>query len=258
MGDVDAALLLEQRHEEVVDGVLVVRIVGADDAGHAGMTIEVLRRIRRARVLHGPRQLRAIELGEGLFYGGTALPGFVEVGRECLGEVVREPRTADGHRVEARELRVALRAQGRLPVHRERVVRVDDRVHLRDQAVVLRRHALALALIRHDLHVPAVQHVVLVDERLPRLVEHLGIRVGDERALGLEDGVDLRAVVGHVVDQHLLQVRLEELLGFGLRQNLGRDVGIGGPFLLAPSCALSRSASGHPGTKSNNQRESIP
>ena len=48
---------------------------------------------------------------------------------------------------------------------------------------------------------------MLVDELLPRLVEHLRVGVRDERALRRQDGVDLGAVVRHVVDERDLVAR---------------------------------------------------
>src|SRR5207244_12479322 len=61
-------------------------------------------------------------------------------------------------------------------------------------------HALALARVGGDVHLAPVEHVVAVDEVGHGRVEGLGLVVGDEQPLGLEDGVDLGAVVRHVVD----------------------------------------------------------
>src|SRR5207249_3009075 len=72
--------------------------------------------------------------------------------------------------------------------------------HLREEALVVGRHALALALVGDDLHLASVEHEVLVDEALERLVEHDALAVALVEALGLEDGVDLGAVVREVVD----------------------------------------------------------
>ena len=204
--DVVAAVLLQCRVEHLLHRVLVVGVVGADDAEPAGLPVEVLGRVVGAGVLRlarrhvDARHLVAPPLGERRLHPAGALPRAVEVRRVGVGELVAEAVAAHADRLLAGQLGVAGGAQGGVPEDDVRVVRVDDLVHLGDQALVVGRHALAPALVGLDVHLAPVEHVVLVEEDLHGLVELLGVGVGDEGALGLEDGVHLGAVVGDVVD----------------------------------------------------------
>src|SRR5581483_7097873 len=117
------------------------------------------------------------------------------------------PDAAPGDDVVLCESGVAGRAQRRRPHHAVRVVLADDRVHLGQQARVVGWNRLTLTLIRDDLHLATPQHVVGVDEVLPGGVELDALLVALVKALGLQDGVDLGAVVRQVVDQRDLVPR---------------------------------------------------
>src|SRR5206468_5441343 len=82
-----------------------------------------------------------------------------------------------------------------------------------------------------DLHLASVEHEVLVDEALERLVEHDALAVALVEALGLEDGVDLGAVVREVVDD---------------RDRVGGDALPGGALVVGE---LAAGSTGHAGRR---------
>ena len=196
----------QRRRQHLVHGVLVVRIIGADDPQAARLTVEVLSRVVRLGVadlaigIADAGELLAPPLAEGSLHPRCALTARVEVRRELVGELVTEAVAAEGDDPLASDLGETGGANRREPLEDVRVIRVDDAIDLGDQAGQVGWHAPALALVGDDLHLAAVEHEVLVDEVLHRRVEGPGVVGGDELALGLEDGVDLGAVVGHVVD----------------------------------------------------------
>ena len=205
MGDILTALPLELRHQDVVDDVAVVGRVGGDDAQHPGLAIEVLGRVLVSRELHlarghvDARHLVAPPLGEPLHDPGRGLRAGVEVGGVGLGELVTETDASNRNHVVARQLGEALGADRGVPEDRVRVVGLHHPVELGEDALVVA--VVALPGVGVDVHLAAVEDEVLVEEVLEGGVESLGVVVGVEQALRLEDGIDLGAVVGDVVDQ---------------------------------------------------------